>query len=774
MKILALALIAVSAFAQHAVFPGAVVTDNQLGLAVNVTRAQLANSVGVTDTTFYVTNSSCVKDGYAASCASAFAANMFLVLDNEAVQVCGVVPGAVSTALQLGHASCPNIDGRGFDNTVIAAHRAAIISSISIAWNHNAQNKEIEAIERVSLGVAGYDWTPQTLSQATSPGTITIPLAPCPLGLNGSDTNHWVLLSAPVEPVLITGGTCSAGATTGTITAVTASARTTSWTVGPASSGIFEAIQAAKTSGGGDVRMQANKEYLMYAHPVVPSHVHLIGQGETTVLKVAANQWPSNLSAPQWLCVTLAGGSPMNFPCAITSENGADDAVMGRFTLDGNGANQVNYTGFASGAVLWNATNSIVEYIQAKGARFQGQMFHVSGFGGGHNIIRNNVLLGYGGSAGTCAGGILIQGSHVLVENNYADGNACDEIYVANGQNTSAEVSMDVRFSHNYAHANAGYVPYHAENSSYVYYEFNTCEGLGAACFEVLPVGGACSTMVGTHITGNIIKADTGGGPTLGISVSGGSGPSAACLVTGFDIDGNDISGVANGAIGHGISVGAGATNGSIRGNYLHGNTGLGAVVTSTATGITVQGNTVIGNTAGDFTWTYGSGMLCGNFTDFGYNGACIAGIPNAQVELGSKTASNAPYIDLNSSGSNNDYDFRLLASGGSGTLGKGNLTLTGGNILLRAFEQQLFNGTPAASATTIAPAFQEFVLNGSATITTITPPSGFINGCLIIHPDTGSTWTTATGGNILLGTTAIPHKILLECWDGTGWSPSY
>ena len=43
-------------------------------------------------------------------------------------------------------------------------------------------------------------------------------------------------------------------------------------------------------------------------------------------------------------------------------------------------------------------------------------------------------------------------------------------------------------------------------------------------------------------------------------------------------------------------------------------------------------------------------------------------------VEMGSKTVANTPYIDFNSSGLGYDYDARIIAAGGSGALGQGEL----------------------------------------------------------------------------------------------------
>jgi hypothetical protein len=58
----------------------------------------------------------------------------------------------------------------------------------------------------------------------------------------------------------------------------------------------------------------------------------------------------------------------------------------------------------------------------------------------------------------------------------------------------------------------------------------------------------------------------------------------------------------------------------------------------------------------------------------------------NAGLELGNPSASNTPYIDFHSGGqAANDYDFRILASGGVSSVanGTGNLSLIGGMVTI-------------------------------------------------------------------------------------------
>jgi hypothetical protein len=83
---------------------------------------------------------------------------------------------------------------------------------------------------------------------------------------------------------------------------------------------------------------------------------------------------------------------------------------------------------------------------------------------------------------------------------------------------------------------------------------------------------------------------------------------------------------------------------------------------------------------------------------------------------------------------------------------------------------------TTIASATTIAPTNKITFISGTVQITTITVPASMASsgGQLTLIP-TGA-FTTATSGNIALGSTAVVSKTLIMTYDsGTNkWYPSY
>ncbi len=94
---------------------------------------------------------------------------------------------------------------------------------------------------------ADYNFPAQAPGGSISIGSNSITMAPCPLGVNGSSANHYLQLSGgtgTAEAALITGGTCTSGATTGTVIVTAANTHSGAWTVTSASGGIQEAVKA--------------------------------------------------------------------------------------------------------------------------------------------------------------------------------------------------------------------------------------------------------------------------------------------------------------------------------------------------------------------------------------------------------------------------------------------------------------------------------------------------------------------------------------------------
>lgn len=71
-------------------------------------------------------------------------------------------------------------------------------------------------------------------------------LTPCPLGVNGADTAHYLYISGggggAAEAILITGGTCTSGAASGTVTYTPANNHSGAWELSSATDGVQEGI----------------------------------------------------------------------------------------------------------------------------------------------------------------------------------------------------------------------------------------------------------------------------------------------------------------------------------------------------------------------------------------------------------------------------------------------------------------------------------------------------------------------------------------------------
>src|SRR5208337_2827797 len=86
-------------------------------------------------------------------------------------------------------------------------------------------------------------------------GSNTVTLTPVPLGVNGTDIQHyiWIITASgdttPSEPVQITGGTAVSGASSGTITFTAAYPHITNYGITSATTGIQEAANTIPNPG---------------------------------------------------------------------------------------------------------------------------------------------------------------------------------------------------------------------------------------------------------------------------------------------------------------------------------------------------------------------------------------------------------------------------------------------------------------------------------------------------------------------------------------------
>ena len=137
-------------------------------------------------------------------------------------------------------------------------------SSVREQFFNTTSNKlKICTLDNVWTVVSGSSSTPSlnavdyTFSQAPggslSIGVNIITLTPCPLGVNGTDTNHFVYISGgtgTADAAAISGGTCTSGASTGTVAFSVAHTHSGAWTIQSATGGLQEVLQLLSTTGG--------------------------------------------------------------------------------------------------------------------------------------------------------------------------------------------------------------------------------------------------------------------------------------------------------------------------------------------------------------------------------------------------------------------------------------------------------------------------------------------------------------------------------------------
>lgn len=282
--------------AQTSPYPGALDTNSTLGVAANRVSTKLSVAMSASDTTIQVAS------------ATRIVANVILAIDAtstspEYVWVCSVS----GNTLTLGKTACPNADGRGADGTTAAIHASgATVAAYPQAWNFNALASGLKATQN-ALGAnlsaiaagpftnsAAYNFTPQSPGGSLVIGANVITMTPCPLGVAGSHTvaanlPHLLYVSGGVgtaEAVPIAGGTCTSGATTGTLIISAANTHSGAWTIQSNTTGVQEAVYVAGAAGA--VRMPAGNITLQRNTAALPAltipdgyNTSLRGQGRT-------------------------------------------------------------------------------------------------------------------------------------------------------------------------------------------------------------------------------------------------------------------------------------------------------------------------------------------------------------------------------------------------------------------------------------------------------------------------------------------------------------
>lgn len=166
--------------------------------------------------------------------------------------------------------------------TVISIHYVLLAAQDNPVGGSTSIQPSIAGIRYVT---SKWNWTQRPPDDLGTPGHITIHLSPCPVGVDTmSFSEHYrykvyIAGTGTPEVALVTGGTCTPGATSGTIMVTTANSHAAGYTVGSSSSGIQEAWNDAWSSDQGYpvqtsyVKLVADTQYNVY------STVYLRGRG---------------------------------------------------------------------------------------------------------------------------------------------------------------------------------------------------------------------------------------------------------------------------------------------------------------------------------------------------------------------------------------------------------------------------------------------------------------------------------------------------------------
>ena len=214
-----------------------------------------------------------------------------------------------------------------------------------------------------------WNWSQSPTDSLATAGSNTIHLNPCPVGIdtsNNTKSPYYVYISGTgtAEAALVTGGTCTGGAASGTILVTTAGAHGAGYVVGSSTSGIQEALNDAGTPGAGIVipPTGANANALpIYSTIYVQSNKSSVrGEGKATLacktrsvcMFVGDRVNVNDVTGVEVSGLRFAAGNSFD---GIPVTNTACSANVSTITLNNTGANAVQAGDFVD--INWTFMN---------------------------------------------------------------------------------------------------------------------------------------------------------------------------------------------------------------------------------------------------------------------------------------------------------------------------------------------------------------------------------------------------------------------------------
>jgi hypothetical protein len=356
---------------------------------------------------------------------------------------------------------------RGFSGTAAASHAVGrSVSALIDAVHQKVLSSAVKSIE-AALGPnlsniptplvssAAYNFTPQTPGGSLIVGSNVVSLAPCPKGVSGTDTNHYVYISGgtgTAEAGLITGGTCTSGATSGTVILSVSNTHSGAWTIQSATSGVQEAICGSPQFS--TITVASSSTLTLHQTLTVPGGYSLQGGGiYLSTFSVDQGTWPAvNVTG-----VAELSGVTLN--SVGTSSAGTTHQGVGiAFSNVGNSPpnpriHDIWINGFATGVA---STNSIVEAKNVMAFGVSSVGFLVSGGAGIASLLGDKLQVsGWGPTAGgtgykymgTVPGSLIVNSNVTQIGTGfsvYPSSGPVNEIQMDNIQIDGTSVGFDI------------------------------------------------------------------------------------------------------------------------------------------------------------------------------------------------------------------------------------------------------------------------------------------------------------------------------------------
>jgi hypothetical protein len=636
-----------------------------------------------------------------------------------------------------------------FSNTWGAIPSGTQTQQLQIQPN-TGNNTTLQFSGKPASVVTDYAFPAQTPSVSLSAGSQSITLTPCPLGVNGTDTAHNLYISGgggagSAEAVPITGGTCTSGATTGTVIVTIAACgggtcHSGGWTIQSASAGIVEARTAS-------------------------TNVVLVPAGTFDI-------W-GPMTFPQNTTIICAGTGVYNTPTTTLRWNSLNskmfNVIHDNFQMENCGLWQVGT------AVAGN----VGIYIAGSGANVPpGCTIHVNCDNADWGLLRNITINAfYNGIKNDGSGGSLDM-YHIGVQNGTGDGIIAngwqgywDAVLVQSNAGNGVSINLcgvggscgigpfqtNVQTVNNGGWGEISTVQFFIAGGSN-YFNFDKSGELRLNnSIPIIDSGYIRDAFIQVAGQNSFFGANT---IAPGISTSAGSGP---LVIDNIHFLNNNGIGIALASSGNVVSncniLGSGA--GGVAGNFF-------AIQT------TSSNNNIITNV-----YANSPISLAGNNTTFRNNFITVSSSsPAVEVVSGLNVIMDGNFNSNGGAGGSIKVDSGVTLMDGVNTVPSGAVSYANTRVSLEQFNNNFPNFSPSvptiASAATIAPTTPLAFISGTTTISTITAPLGYNSVQFCAIPS--GLWVTNTSSNIALASTAVINKVLCFFYNQANnfWYPSY